>query len=299
MIPMPPPIPPDWYYKIEVSPGVWTPGSDWPSVALTRWLLAHVDVAGQRVLDIGTMEGMIPELVTRRNGYACGWDRCGHHAVQVAWLQEMLGNAWSYQHGGTLRELWARYHRTFDVVVFGGVLYHTFDPLGGLLSARQMVRDGGLLLLETAAINRHGFSCEFNAGGRYYPEPSHGDYWFPTIPLVYYWLRFARLEPVANVYLSQHGDLLRLAVLARAVDQIPVDDGHESWLAAHQHLDQPGFADVRANFGEYVWFARCRAGEAEPVPVASPLQNVDPRELVPIDRAWLEAHTSLGLEQIE
>jgi hypothetical protein len=56
----------DWYYSIALLPGRFTRGREFPNVALTRPLLRRCQVERQRCLDIGTMEGLIPVLLSRR-----------------------------------------------------------------------------------------------------------------------------------------------------------------------------------------------------------------------------------------
>ena len=47
----------------------------------------------------------------------------------------------------------------FDVVNFSGVMYHMVDPLAGLAIARSFVREGGLLMLESAGHGRTNTSA--------------------------------------------------------------------------------------------------------------------------------------------
>ena len=59
----------------------------------------------------------------------------------------------------------------FDVVVFSGVMYHMLDPLGGLAHAHSLVRDGGLLILETSAIIDHEAIFAANRENRFGVTP--------------------------------------------------------------------------------------------------------------------------------
>jgi hypothetical protein len=45
----------DWYYQIELRPGIFTKGNRWLNILPTRKLLAEVPAAERDVLDIGTM----------------------------------------------------------------------------------------------------------------------------------------------------------------------------------------------------------------------------------------------------
>jgi ribosomal protein L11 methylase PrmA len=56
----------NWYYSIELNPGLYTKGAEHPNVICTRELLARFSPSGLDICDIGTMEGIIPVLLKRR-----------------------------------------------------------------------------------------------------------------------------------------------------------------------------------------------------------------------------------------
>ena len=89
---------------------------------------------------------------------------------------ELLGDVKLQDYSETLKEAG---HSPFDVVVFSGVLYHMFDPLGGLAAVRGMVRDGGILLVETTAIFEDSDAMHLNAGGRAHARADSGS-WHPS-----------------------------------------------------------------------------------------------------------------------
>ena len=55
----------DWYYTVEVEPGVFTAGADRANLSVTRKLLRRVRYRGYDCLDVGTMEGVVPTLLER------------------------------------------------------------------------------------------------------------------------------------------------------------------------------------------------------------------------------------------
>ena len=57
---------PGWYYSVELRPGVFTKGEDFPSAALPRAALSRAEPKGWRCLDIGAMEGLITTVLCRR-----------------------------------------------------------------------------------------------------------------------------------------------------------------------------------------------------------------------------------------
>jgi SAM-dependent methyltransferase len=227
-----------WYHSIETEPGQVAKGMGFLNVSLVRDLLRDVDVQGCRCLDLGCADGLVSILVARRGAaQVIGWDRVPRRnflGLIRRWpdlpLQHACDSSFT-QVGGV-----------FDVVVLAGLLYHVLDPLRVLLQARSKVRNGGVLLLETAAICSPERQLDFNAAGRFYARPEQGDYWLPHLGLLDYLLRLCRLIPVrASWFLQDQGQhLCRVAVACRAVDQV---DGLDAWLEYHQRYDadsEPG-----------------------------------------------------------
>ena len=84
----------------------------------------------------------------------------------VELLKDYLDVDFDYISGCTLTELRAITKELnvhpFDLVVFSGVLYHVFSPLNVLALMRGMVRNGGLFVIETAAMVDDSMEMYFN-----------------------------------------------------------------------------------------------------------------------------------------
>jgi hypothetical protein len=250
-----------WYYTIEIEPGVWTRGQEFANVALTRHALRNVAVEGSRCVDLGSMDGLVAVLLARRGAASIlAYDRLSF-PEKVALLKERLGIEFEYRCGLSFAAFRQGYDGPLaDVLIFSGVLYHMIDPLGGLLRARSLVRNGGILIVETGAAMTDRLAAEFNAYARLYD----GDNFFlPSVLLLDYWLRFARLEPLDCFYFQQQprreGEprLCRICVPCRAVSQAPAepDDG---WIRRRFDID----------FAEYGDFAACEREGGPPVQYA-------------------------------
>jgi SAM-dependent methyltransferase len=202
-----------WYYRLELASELYTDGPLRWSVTQTRELLRHVDVegggadgGGARCLDVGIQEGLVTFLLQRRGAAeVVGYDRV-LRTDRIELAKQALGASFDLVGGMKLqdlpRSLAEQGHRPFDVVVFSGVLYHMFDPLGGLSTVRGLVRDGGICLVETAAAFSETDAMYFNSAGRFAPHAL----WFVTPSCLYYLLRFLRLEPLDVVYLAGRGE---------------------------------------------------------------------------------------------
>ncbi|WP_027135319.1 class I SAM-dependent methyltransferase [Geminicoccus roseus] len=238
-----------WYYSIEHAPGAWTAGMNYAPTAMTRKALAATAVEGRSCLDIGSMDGLVPLLLARRGaGRVVSYDRLDF-GQKMAFLQDRLGVAFEYHSGMSLRAFRDRHvgSSPLDVVVFSGVLYHMFDPLGGLLLARSMVRDGGILIIETGATISVENAAYFNGGARFY----EGDnFWLPSLANLDYLLRFARLAPLEVFHLNQTArtakepPICRVCVACRAVAAPPAAPG-DNWINLPQQLDFAELIDWR------------------------------------------------------
>jgi SAM-dependent methyltransferase len=231
-----------WYYNLELAPGLFTPGRDHRAVAQTRNLLRRVDIesggadgGGARCLDVGIQEAMITLLLDRRGGSeVVGYDRVLRQA-RLNLVREALKPDFKLIGGMKLADLPAalaeeRYD-PFDVVVFSGVLYHMFDPLGGLAIVRGLVRNGGICLVETTVALDDSDAMHFNRAGRFTPR----GLWFVTPRLLEYLLRFLRLKPLDVVHVpgaaAEDGKPAqgRIAIACRAVPD-PVGEPGDAWI---------------------------------------------------------------------
>lgn len=257
-----------WYYFLELAPGLFTPGRERWAVTQTRELLRHVDVEsggaegrGARCLDVGIQEGLVTTLLERRGGSdIVGYDRMLRES-RLDLVKQALGTSFELVGGMKLQDLPQALkeagHDPFDLVVFSGVLYHMFDPLGGLAIVRGLVRDGGICLIETAVALEDSDSMHFNRAGKFTPHAL----WFITPRCLDYVLRFLRLKPLDVVYLTgreeqrdgsrwwrrgstplsrpAHG---RVAVACRAVSA-PIADPGDEWITGK---------DYDVDFGEFL-----------------------------------------------
>lgn len=233
----------NWYYTVELSPGKHTSGHSHANVAATRALLRGVDLSSAECLDIGTQEGMLPVLMKRAGArYVAAYDRLDL-AERIAMVKRAYGVDFDYIGGKGLAELPAemqtRSHRELDVVVFSGVLYHMINPLGGLALARALCRAGGVLLLETAAMQGREMALHFNAGGKLYGM--FGNFFVPTTACLDYFLRMLGLRPVRGCHIgdANDGSIVRVAVLCRGHSAPCPLDAADSW---------PRHPNVMANF---------------------------------------------------
>lgn len=255
-----------WYYKIELAPDLYTPGKQRMNVALTRRLLSRVEIGpGVRCLDVGIQEGLVSILLDRRGAEVVAYDRV-FSRERLGLVREALDASFDLigeSTEGDADKLWRRGRPTpgtgmplsqlpnelaargrgpFDVVVFSGVLYHVYDPLAALALMRGLVRTGGILIVETAAVFDDNLTLNLNGANRFAPLAI----WLPSLGCLDYLLRLVRLDPIDVVYRGRERG--RIAVACRAVDD-PSAEPDDDFIASPLHdyelaeyLDWPAIA---------------------------------------------------------
>jgi SAM-dependent methyltransferase len=229
-----------WYYSMEMEPGKLTPGQAFSNIGLTRTLLQRADLNGQNCLDIGTMEGLVPILMRRRGARnVTAYDRPSALTSRIASVKKRFDVEFDFVSGFPLAELPVNLgRRTFDVIVMSGVLYHLFSPLAGLAIARGLLRNGGLMIVETAAIIADEPAMYWNSASRFKGQ----SYFYPSVACLDYFARFLHMEVIDCTYLEWgtiDGLLIaRVAFACRAATDVPGDpDDHFIKGSFHTEVD--------------------------------------------------------------
>jgi tRNA (mo5U34)-methyltransferase len=140
----------NWYHRIEIKPGIVTPGIN-DSPAMLRALQIPQDCSGLRVLDLGTRDGFFAfEFEKRGAAEVVALDYFPKEKTGFAVAAELLGSKVTYVQAN-IYEVTPEKYGLFDVVLFLGLIYHLPDPLGALDIARAVCKDE--LYLETHIID--------------------------------------------------------------------------------------------------------------------------------------------------
>jgi SAM-dependent methyltransferase len=276
-----------WYYSMEMEPGKLTSGQTFPNVGLTRTLLQRAKLNGQNCLDIGTMEGLVPILVRRQGARSVtAYDRPSALSSRIASVKKRFEVAFDFVSGFPLDQLPSKLeYRTYDVVVMSGVLYHLFSPLAGFAVARGLLRDGGLMILETAAVIADEPAMHWNSAFRFGGE----SYFLPSVACLDYFARFLRLEVIDCAYLelaTVNGlRTARVAFACRAVTDV-LGDPEDHFLKGTYHTE--------VDFAEYLDWKRCRS-TLPPVGYEAPSFRALRHQPLPF-RALRRATRNVGLK---
>lgn len=140
---------PHWYHKIELAPGIVTPGGHESAESLK--LLGLPDsMTGMRVLDVGARDGFFSFECERRGAEVVPIDYAPPEETGFVVAARILGSKLKPVQENVF-DVTAEKYGTFDLVLFLGVLYHLRDPLRAIDQLRTVCR--GRMILETHVID--------------------------------------------------------------------------------------------------------------------------------------------------
>ena len=179
-----------WWQRMELAPGVWTPGDDHVDVLLAESQIP-ADLSGLSVLDIGAANGAVSFELERRG------------AARVVATDIISGNDFGFERTRDFIGSRAEFLRTsiyelpevlpdrFDIVVFYGVLYHLRHPLLALDNLHRLTRPGGLVLIDTVVCDSIVESVADQSVCAFFPGTElneDGSNWFaPTVRCLIGW----------------------------------------------------------------------------------------------------------------
>lgn len=182
-----------WHQRFELAPEVITPG-----VNDIGWLLEAAsfpaNLTGKSVLDIGTTNGAMAFEAERRGSTdVTAVDISDENHYGFRKIADLLGSQVNFKQA-SIYELPQVLNRTFDVVVFWGVLYHLRHPLLALDALRQICSDECYLesAIYTPETPIKGHVAKFHR-----LDDLAGDgtnWWSPTVETTEAWCRSAGFD---------------------------------------------------------------------------------------------------------
>jgi 2-polyprenyl-3-methyl-5-hydroxy-6-metoxy-1,4-benzoquinol methylase len=208
-----------WFHAIDFGEGLVSKGRFGPDVPPNYTLygvfelMAELALVGARVVDVGTMDGIVAfgakargaaEVIAtdlaRRETFEAGRAHLGldidyRVPVQALDLPALVGE------------------RKADVIAMAGVLYHVLDPIAVLVAAREAIAREGFLVVETMYVFDDGRPrMTFNpADGSSRGNEHHNVFWRPSKTALEGMLELAGFEVVASIAVDG-----RIATLAQA-----------------------------------------------------------------------------------
>lgn len=204
--------------------------------------LPDIDVRGQRCLDIGTMDGLIAFILSRRGAPdVIATDLYNRDQFRLARALAGLDGKVGYHPHMHINQMSERFgFFSFDLVAFCGVLYHAFAPLVTLMQCRQLLKEDGLIIVETSAAPGSEATLLFNMEWASPLASEYTTYFVPTKSALEGMMKFAGFEVLGCVTLR---DRNRITALGRATrpSQVPdrtalMREGHERLARARNDL---------------------------------------------------------------
>jgi tRNA (mo5U34)-methyltransferase len=234
-----------WHHRIEVAPGVWTPGlQDTP--ALLAQIGMPEDLSGMRVLDIGARDGFFTFEAERRGAReVVALDNESPTNTGFAIAAQLLDSKATYVTENVYSLSPERYGR-FDLVLFLGVIYHLRHPLLALDRIHDICAPEATLLLETHMIDEGLVDGEGEWRAladfdprleslplvQYYPADMLGgdptSQWAPNRVALGGWLRGSGFEPLSTWQHAFRGGAVARAQQLEAAGERAVDEA-ASW----------------------------------------------------------------------
>ena len=160
--------------------------AEWRSDLKWDRLTPHIDLSGQRVLDVGSGSGYhIWRMFDAGAEEVLGIDPSILSHCQFAAIKSLLGHPKAASLPLTLEQFSPRNLR-FDTVFSMGVLYHRKDPITHIEQLKKWVSPGGQLVLETLVVDGDKNTC-LVPPDRY---ARMNNVWFlPSIAMLTGWLK--------------------------------------------------------------------------------------------------------------
>lgn len=131
---------PRWWHRIEVAPGIITPGQKDTFTELHYRIGLPERLDGMTVLDIGAAEGFYSFECEKRGAIVTAVDQFSSAQSGFALVRELLGSKVKHIHG-SIYTLDAHELGQFDLILCLGVLYHLRYPLLALDNLYAICRD--------------------------------------------------------------------------------------------------------------------------------------------------------------
>ena len=158
----------DFYHRIKLTENITTPGINRKQIHKNIDQIRKLDLKGKKVLDIGCRDGI----------YSFEAEKMGASEViaidndiskpAVEFLIPFL-NSKVQMHEMNLFDLNEKSFGKFDVIIFPGTLYHLRYPFQALKIITNILKEDGILLIETAILqesfDRAILYCPINEDG--------------------------------------------------------------------------------------------------------------------------------------
>jgi len=219
-----------WYHRIEVAPGIVTPGTN-DSDAVLQAMEVPEHLSGKRVLDVGARDGYFSFVAEDRGAEVLAIDSMAPDLTGFSTAAKFMESSVEYR-TMNVYDVSPEEVGTFDAIFFLGVLYHLRDPMLVLDRLWAVANPGATIWVESHTIDR-GFvdpqrksferlsalapGLEDVPVAQFYPEDllsgDRSNWWGPNQACLEAMVKAAGFEPVQSKIMGHRG-----MVVARKVE---------------------------------------------------------------------------------
>jgi tRNA (mo5U34)-methyltransferase len=137
-----------WYHRYELLPGILTPGRiPFDAGVVFQQYELPADLTGKRVLDVGTLDGVMAFAAEARGADVTALDIQDPNRTAFNTAKGILGSRVRYVQG-SVYDAARLLSDVYDYIFFLGVFYHLKHPVLALEQLQQLQPEGGRLVFE-------------------------------------------------------------------------------------------------------------------------------------------------------
>ena len=180
----------NWWHSIDLS-GLVTKGvvGRWP---LIERAFDQIDFTGKKVLDVGCWDGLWSFEAEKRGAsevYSVDYVALRSWSEQPTYqlAHKLLGSKARYYPNLSVYDIRRLGVTDFDVVVYCGIYYHLLEPLRAFAALREVMREGGLMVVEGPVLDGSDkVFADFYARTWFAEDPTN--WWVPSMSCLREWL---------------------------------------------------------------------------------------------------------------
>jgi len=152
----------------------------------------QIDFKGKKVLDVGCWDGLWSFEAEKRGArevYSVDYVSLRSWSEQPTYqlAHRLLGSRARYYPNLSVYDIKKLGIMDFDVVIYCGIYYHLLEPLRAFAALREVMVEGGLILVEGPVLDAsERVFADFYCTKWLYEDPTN--WWVPTIPCLREWL---------------------------------------------------------------------------------------------------------------
>ena len=222
-----------WFHAVSLGEGITTPGrfsGDTPAnwtLFPVYYFLENINIRDMDCIDIGAADGIVSFILKQEGARrVVATDRANREtflflkdylSLEIDYLPNSSLDNYGIYHKLVERGLPAKY----DLVMLAGVIYHAYDPLVVMMHARKLLKQNGIMIVETIChpgkdpVLYVNTECEK-------PVKEPNTYFLPTISCLQAFSRFLSCKALSTI--TNTG---RAAILMQACKPSEIQDKSE------------------------------------------------------------------------